>query len=121
MRGRWEAVVVWRVSSSEGDPGLALSIPQLPSPPSGRVFNGSGKPIDKGPVVMAEDFLDINGESPERGSGQLSGPSPQSPSSLPAIASATLPLEVLPQTQARGDGPALTRKLVRPPGRSGVQ
>lgn len=29
---------------------------------SGRVFNGSGKPIDKGPVVMAEDFLDINGE-----------------------------------------------------------
>uniref|UniRef100_G3TQV9 ATPase H+ transporting V1 subunit B1 n=1 Tax=Loxodonta africana TaxID=9785 RepID=G3TQV9_LOXAF len=28
----------------------------------GRVFNGSGKPIDKGPVVMAEDFLDINGQ-----------------------------------------------------------
>jgi len=27
----------------------------------GRAFNGSGKPIDKGPVVMAEDFLDING------------------------------------------------------------
>ncbi|OCT99064.1 hypothetical protein XELAEV_180048597mg, partial [Xenopus laevis] len=25
-----------------------------------RVFNGSGKPIDKGPTVMAEDFLDIN-------------------------------------------------------------
>ena len=25
----------------------------------GRVFNGSGKPIDKGPKVMAEDFLDI--------------------------------------------------------------
>ena len=25
----------------------------------GRVFNGSGKPIDKGPTVMAEDFLDI--------------------------------------------------------------
>lgn len=38
------------------------SIPQQPPPPSGRVFNGSGKPIDKGPVVMAEDFLDINGE-----------------------------------------------------------
>ncbi|XP_078530660.1 V-type proton ATPase subunit B, kidney isoform isoform X2 [Lissotriton helveticus] len=28
----------------------------------GRVFNGSGKPIDKGPAVMAEDFLDINGQ-----------------------------------------------------------
>ncbi|XP_043920000.1 V-type proton ATPase subunit B, kidney isoform [Protopterus annectens] len=27
----------------------------------GRIFNGSGKPIDKGPNVMAEDFLDING------------------------------------------------------------
>ncbi|NWW15361.1 VATB1 ATPase, partial [Falcunculus frontatus] len=28
----------------------------------GRVFNGSGKPIDSGPPVMAEDFLDINGQ-----------------------------------------------------------
>ncbi|XP_058049600.1 V-type proton ATPase subunit B, kidney isoform [Ahaetulla prasina] len=28
----------------------------------GRVFNGSAKPIDKGPMVMAEDFLDINGQ-----------------------------------------------------------
>uniref|UniRef100_A0A8C5Q5N3 Vacuolar proton pump subunit B n=1 Tax=Leptobrachium leishanense TaxID=445787 RepID=A0A8C5Q5N3_9ANUR len=28
----------------------------------GRVFNGSGKPIDRGPTVMAEDFLDINGQ-----------------------------------------------------------
>lgn len=27
----------------------------------GRVFNGSGKPIDKGPNVLAEDFLDIQG------------------------------------------------------------
>ena len=27
----------------------------------GRVFNGSGKPVDKGPKVFAEDFLDING------------------------------------------------------------
>ncbi|EJW72343.1 Atp6v1b2 protein, partial [Wuchereria bancrofti] len=26
----------------------------------GRVLNGSGKPIDKGPPVLAEDFLDIN-------------------------------------------------------------
>nr|XP_060635638.1 V-type proton ATPase subunit B, kidney isoform [Anolis sagrei ordinatus] len=28
----------------------------------GRVFNGSAKPIDRGPVVMAEDYLDINGQ-----------------------------------------------------------
>ncbi|OQR69142.1 V-type proton ATPase subunit B-like [Tropilaelaps mercedesae] len=28
----------------------------------GRVFNGSGKPIDKGPPVLAEDFLDIQGQ-----------------------------------------------------------
>lgn len=27
----------------------------------GRVFNGSGKPIDRGPPVLAEDYLDING------------------------------------------------------------
>lgn len=28
----------------------------------GRVFNGSGNPIDKGPKVFAEEYLDINGE-----------------------------------------------------------
>ena len=27
----------------------------------GRVFNGSGKPIDGGPNVLAEEFLDIQG------------------------------------------------------------
>merc|ERR1712165_540243 len=27
----------------------------------GRAFNGSGKPIDKGPTVLAEDYLDIGG------------------------------------------------------------
>merc|ERR1711981_810010 len=27
----------------------------------GRIFNGSGKPIDKGPEILAEDYLDING------------------------------------------------------------
>ena len=27
----------------------------------GRVFNGSGRPIDKGPPVLAEDYLDIQG------------------------------------------------------------
>merc|ERR1711934_989768 len=28
----------------------------------GRIFNGSGKPIDKGPHILAEDFLDIQGQ-----------------------------------------------------------
>ncbi|KAJ5067196.1 v-type proton atpase subunit b brain isoform [Anaeramoeba ignava] len=28
----------------------------------GRVFNGSGKPIDKGPPILAENFLDIQGQ-----------------------------------------------------------
>eukprot|EP00036_Acanthoecidae_sp_10tr_P002168 CAMPEP_0182931344 /NCGR_PEP_ID=MMETSP0105_2-20130417/28082_1 /TAXON_ID=81532 ORGANISM="Acanthoeca-like sp., Strain 10tr" /NCGR_SAMPLE_ID=MMETSP0105_2 /ASSEMBLY_ACC=CAM_ASM_000205 /LENGTH=520 /DNA_ID=CAMNT_0025069765 /DNA_START=17 /DNA_END=1579 /DNA_ORIENTATION=+ len=28
----------------------------------GRVFNGSGKPIDKGPKILAEDYLDIMGQ-----------------------------------------------------------
>jgi len=27
-----------------------------------RIFNGSGKPIDKGPTVLPEDYLDINGQ-----------------------------------------------------------
>lgn len=27
----------------------------------GRVFSGSGKPIDKGPKVFADDYLDVNG------------------------------------------------------------
>jgi len=29
----------------------------------GRIFNGSGIPIDNGPKVFAEDYLDINGTS----------------------------------------------------------
>ena len=29
----------------------------------GRIFNGSGNPIDQGPKVFAEDYLDINGLS----------------------------------------------------------
>lgn len=29
----------------------------------GRIFNGSGNPIDNGPKVFAEDYLDINGTS----------------------------------------------------------
>ncbi|KIH64561.1 hypothetical protein ANCDUO_05129 [Ancylostoma duodenale] len=27
----------------------------------GRTFNGTGKPIDKGPHICAEDFLDVEG------------------------------------------------------------
>uniref|UniRef100_A0A8C3CSC1 Vacuolar proton pump subunit B n=1 Tax=Cairina moschata TaxID=8855 RepID=A0A8C3CSC1_CAIMO len=42
----------------------AVPLPPGPSSPllAGRVFNGSAKPIDSGPPVMAEDFLDINGQ-----------------------------------------------------------
>ena len=29
---------------------------------AGRVFNGSGRPRDKGPNILAEDFLDIQGQ-----------------------------------------------------------
>lgn len=29
----------------------------------GRTFNGSGQPIDKGPQILAEEYLDINGSS----------------------------------------------------------
>lgn len=29
----------------------------------GRVFSGSGKPIDKGPKVFADDYLDVNGNN----------------------------------------------------------
>jgi len=36
----------------------------------GRVFNGSGKPIDKGPSILAEDFLPING-SPINPKGRI--------------------------------------------------
>lgn len=61
MKGRWRLVVVWVVSSSERPRAGPEHLPTLLAHP-GRVFNGSGKPIDKGPVVMAEDFLDINGE-----------------------------------------------------------
>lgn len=28
----------------------------------GRIFDGSGRAIDKGPKVMAEEYLDINGQ-----------------------------------------------------------
>lgn len=32
----------------------------------GRVFNGSGKPIDKGPKIFAEDYLDVNGKNKKK-------------------------------------------------------
>jgi len=33
----------------------------------GRVYNGSGKSIDKGPKVFAEDYLDIQGKVKRKG------------------------------------------------------
>lgn len=29
----------------------------------GRIFNGSGKPIDNGPPILAEAYLDISGNA----------------------------------------------------------
>lgn len=37
----------------------------------GRIFNGSGNPIDQGPQVFAEDYLDINGKFKDLHAGQL--------------------------------------------------
>ena len=39
----------------------------------GRVFDGSGRAIDKGPKVLAEDYLDING-SPINPYSRVSNP-----------------------------------------------
>jgi hypothetical protein len=47
-----------RIAFSGSSMKLAVSEDML-----GRVFNGSGNPIDKGPKVWAEDYLDINGGS----------------------------------------------------------
>ena len=38
----------------------------------GRIFNGSGQPIDNGPKVFADDYLDINGEARYRDGEGLS-------------------------------------------------
>lgn len=46
-----------RIAFSGSSMKLAVSEDML-----GRVFNGSGNPIDKGPKVWAEDYLDINGK-----------------------------------------------------------
>jgi V-type H+-transporting ATPase subunit B len=49
----------------------------------GRIFNGSGNPIDQGPKVFAEDYLDINGEAKpiydERNNRHRSSGSPINP------------------------------------------
>lgn len=42
----------------------------------GRVFDGSGRAIDKGPKVLAEDYLDING-SPINPYSRVCTPTPQ--------------------------------------------
>lgn len=40
--------------------GSAMKLP-VAEDMLGRIFNGSGQPIDNGPKVFAEDYLDING------------------------------------------------------------
>jgi V-type H+-transporting ATPase subunit B len=42
--------------------GSAMKLP-VAEDMLGRIFNGSGNPIDNGPKVFAEDYLDINGTS----------------------------------------------------------
>ncbi len=42
--------------------GEVLTIP-VSEEMLGRAFNGSGKPIDRGPPVLPEDYLDITGPS----------------------------------------------------------
>ena len=44
-----------------GHPGDILKTP-VSEDMLGRIFNGSGKAIDNGPSVLAEDFLDIQGQ-----------------------------------------------------------
>ena len=39
----------------------------------GRIFDGSGRAIDKGPKVLAEEYLDING-SPINPYSRVCGP-----------------------------------------------
>ena len=45
---------------------LLLFIQVLKTPVSldmlGRIFNGSGKPIDNGPPILPEAYLDISGQ-----------------------------------------------------------
>lgn len=42
----------------------------------GRIFDGSGRAIDKGPKVLAEDYLDING-SPINPYARVRTPAPR--------------------------------------------
>ncbi len=44
-------------------PGLQVLRTPVSEDMMGRIFNGSGKPIDGGPAVLAEKYLDINGAS----------------------------------------------------------
>lgn len=47
----------------------------------GRVFDGSGRAIDKGPKVLAEDYLDINGQ-PINPYSRVSRPEPILPTTV---------------------------------------
>ncbi|KAG5518658.1 hypothetical protein PMAC_002627 [Pneumocystis sp. 'macacae'] len=66
-RGETAVVQVFEGTSSIGIQstrvefsGKSLRIP-VSEDMQGRIFDGSGKPIDNGPPVFAEDYLDING------------------------------------------------------------
>ncbi|KAB0376247.1 hypothetical protein FD755_012890 [Muntiacus reevesi] len=57
-----------------------------------RVFNRSGKPIDRGPVVLAEDFLDIMEEMIQTGVSAIDGMNSIAPGQkIPIFSTAGLP------------------------------
>ncbi|KAB0341579.1 hypothetical protein FD754_018505 [Muntiacus muntjak] len=58
----------------------------------GQVFSGSGKPIDRGPVVLAEDFLDIMEEMIQTGISAIDGMNSIAPGQkIPIFSAAGLP------------------------------
>lgn len=56
IKGIWLTRIKTRVEFTGESLKLGVSEDML-----GRIFDGSGRAIDKGPKVLAEEFLDING------------------------------------------------------------
>lgn len=56
----WENIKLRRPQTKVQFTGQSLKI-GVSEDMLGRIFDGSGRAIDKGPKVLAEDYLDING------------------------------------------------------------
>ena len=54
----WKHLTIWQTKVEFTGHSLKLGVSE---DMLGRVFDGSGRAIDKGPKVLAEDYLDING------------------------------------------------------------